>query len=790
MHVHVARRARGRCRRLGTGQGRQHLRLGAVHHHTAGVDHQHAVHQLQHRRPVRDHHQRAIAAGLLQLAQEGDFTLRIHRTRGLVHEQDLRPRHQAARQRNQLTLAARQQHAALAHRQFPALGVCRHQPVQARQTRDIAQPRRVGRRAVEQHVVAQRAAEQARVLGDEADARAVVGGVDLAQVHAVGLDVTFGGLVQASQQAQHRALAAADAAQHGDAFAGFEAQRHALQHSRPGLTRATRQRVGKAGVDQADATRQIALGHIDLARLALDRLLHHVVQRAHRGARALVARGQLHDAGQRRQRTAGEHHRADQRAGGDDLLVDQEHAPHQHHERDRLLRDHADVQRPVADLAGAQHAAGECGRGFLVLAQEAALRARGLHVLDAVHGLDQHAVQVGRLLHVRHRGAAQSALDQRRHRQQQRDRNHQHPAQRPADDEGHGDEDDDERQVRQRRQRGRGKELAHLLDLRQVVRVSAGGVGPLLHAQRQRLAEQQAADDEVGLAAGHVDQVGAQLARHEVEGQRDAGAGGQCPQRDVGLVRQHLVVDDRGHEACDQHQHVAQHRGHQRRAVVGCEAPHRAPQPVAARVAQQLGVLRRGTGCGQRRGHQRDAGVLGGQFGFAGLAGVVLAARHDDVVALHIGGVARHHDAGVAFLEQQHCRQQQVVQLADLPLHQPGAEAGAAQGAQRLVGPESARHRQARQQRLGRALAAVVPRQPADGVGQRVVVGVPGRRSARRRLSRAFGGGCGRVAHASAGDQAAPAERASSASASNWASMSHTMRGRSNSGEARPCSAR
>ena len=48
----------------------------------------------------------------------------------------------------------------------------------------------------------------------------------------------------------------------------------------------------------------------------------------------------------------------------------------------------------------------------------------------------------------------------------------------------------------------------------------------------QRLAEQQRADDQVGLLAGGVDEVAAQLARDQVEQQRQHRAGGQGPQRD------------------------------------------------------------------------------------------------------------------------------------------------------------------------------------------------------------------------------------------------------------------
>ncbi len=171
---------------------------------------------------------------------------------------------------------------------------------------------------------------------------------------------------------------------------------------------------------------------------------------------------------------------------------------------------------------------------------------------------------------------------------------------------------------------------------------------------------------------------------------------------------------------------VAQQRRQQRAAVVGHEAADGAPQPVLRGVGQdaRLGLGGAGRGLRARRGHERDAGVLGGQLDLAGLAGHVLAAGHHDVVALAVG-VARHDDGGVALLQQQHRGQQQLVELGDGPLHQAGAEAGLGERADGLVGRQAPLHGQRGQQRLGAALAAVVARQPRDGVRQRVVVEVP-----------------------------------------------------------------
>jgi hypothetical protein len=125
------------------------------------------------------------------------------------------------------------------------------------------------------------------------------------------------------------------------------------------------------------------------------------------------------------------------------------------------------------DSARRQRGVGDDGGRVLVAAQEAAFGAGGLQVLQAFERLDQRAVQVGRLLHVGAHRAAQRALDGPGQAHDERHRQHQHPAQRAADDKRHADEDEQEGQIRQRRQRGAGEELAHHLDLRQVVRIGA-----------------------------------------------------------------------------------------------------------------------------------------------------------------------------------------------------------------------------------------------------------------------------------------------------------------------------
>jgi hypothetical protein len=77
---------------------------------------------------------------------------------------------------------------------------------------------------------------------------------------------------------------------------------------------------------------------------------------------------------------------------------------------------------------------------------------------------------------------------------------------------------------------------------------------------------------------------------------------------------------------------------------------------------------------------------------------------------VHSGGplawrAARQQDHGVAGLQQQHHRQQQITEFADRPLHQGRIPLRLAQRAHRLVGAELALDMLPLQQRRDRALA-------------------------------------------------------------------------------------
>jgi hypothetical protein len=126
------RRRRGLLRRPCAGQRRQHLGLGAVHRDLAGVDHHHALHQFQHRRAVRHQHQRAAAAGRFSWRRKATSLCASIELVGSSISRICGSRDQAARQRHQLALAARQQRCRLHPPAGPSpAGGLGPQPVQA-----------------------------------------------------------------------------------------------------------------------------------------------------------------------------------------------------------------------------------------------------------------------------------------------------------------------------------------------------------------------------------------------------------------------------------------------------------------------------------------------------------------------------------------------------------------------------------------------------------------------------------------------------------------------------------
>ncbi len=166
---------------------------------------------------------------LVERALDRGLGLVVDGRRRLVQDQDGRILQDGARQREPLALAARQLHAALAHRRAVALRQAADELVRLGRLRGAHD---VGLRDIAQSipdVLGHRAVGQEAVLRHVADRAAQLLQIERRDVDAVQADAARGGVVQPQQQLDQRALAAAGAADEGHRLAGRDAQRDAVE---------------------------------------------------------------------------------------------------------------------------------------------------------------------------------------------------------------------------------------------------------------------------------------------------------------------------------------------------------------------------------------------------------------------------------------------------------------------------------------------------------------------------------------------------------------------------------
>jgi hypothetical protein len=231
------------------------------------LDHRDHVGVADRREAVRNDDGGAAAHHLLERLLHDRLAARVERRRRLVEQNDFRIAHKGARDRHALLLAARQLRAlgaddgvvAVRERRDEVVAVggarrrldlrARHRLLAALGERDAVVGRQHG---AERDVLGDRAREQHRLLADEADLRAPPVDVERRERHAVDRDLAAERRVEALEQADHGALAAARLAdeRHGGARLDFE--REAAQHRHVGA-----RRVDKVHVAHDDAALQL-----------------------------------------------------------------------------------------------------------------------------------------------------------------------------------------------------------------------------------------------------------------------------------------------------------------------------------------------------------------------------------------------------------------------------------------------------------------------------------------------------------------------------------------------------
>ena len=263
---------------------------------------------------VRDDDQGAALRNAQQVGVDDRLAVGVERAGRLVEDQDPRVADQRPRNREPLLLTARQVRRAFLDEGLVAARQLLDEFLGAGQTRrlDDLLEAGIGLRGGDR--LADRPAEQEILLQHDAQARAQVVDVDLAQIVAVDLDQPLIIAVQQLQQPGDSGLArpaSPDDAEHG-AFGNGE--RHLLERRR------VRALVAKGDLVELDAADQ--RGADPPARAPLfGRLIDHARDQLHGAAGFIELNDGLRGLDQRTDDAVGQHHKGDDRADIHRILV-------------------------------------------------------------------------------------------------------------------------------------------------------------------------------------------------------------------------------------------------------------------------------------------------------------------------------------------------------------------------------------------------------------------------------------------------------------------------------------
>ena len=188
------------------------------------LEHDHLVGQRDRGHAVRDHERGAALHHLGKRLLDRALGRGVHAGGGVVQDQHARRRQQRAGDGHALALAAGQGQAALADQRLVAVRKAGDHLGQAGPGRGLGHVLVRGVRSRVGDVVAQRGAEQERVVGHQGDLVAQRLQVHVADVDSVDRDLPLIDVVQAWDEHDQRGLARAGGADHGHRPAGGHVQ--------------------------------------------------------------------------------------------------------------------------------------------------------------------------------------------------------------------------------------------------------------------------------------------------------------------------------------------------------------------------------------------------------------------------------------------------------------------------------------------------------------------------------------------------------------------------------------
>ena len=198
--------------------------MRAARDDAAGVEDDDAVDVRNSGQAVRDDDRGGAVVDGAERFLHDRFEPRVECARGFVQDENRRTPQQRARDRQPLTLAARELHAAIADRRIVPAGQTMDELIGARQRGGGFDRARIGPRHAVADVLCDRPREQRRVLLDSREVTAEPDRVEAADVMAADDDVPVARIVEAQHQVQDRGLAGSRFADQRDDLAGCDPQ--------------------------------------------------------------------------------------------------------------------------------------------------------------------------------------------------------------------------------------------------------------------------------------------------------------------------------------------------------------------------------------------------------------------------------------------------------------------------------------------------------------------------------------------------------------------------------------
>src|SRR5262245_52893305 len=515
-----------------------------------------------------------IGGDVFEPCEEVDLAAHVKMRRRLVEEQHLGLSDKGTGQSDRLLLAARETTPAFGDRHVVAEGVAGDEILDAGETRG-GDDFLVGRgRFSKRDIVADLAEEKIGVLQHETDAGTQIRRVVLARINIVDDYFSFGGLVEAAQQAADGGLAGPDTADDSDTLAAGNLERDLVE----------RRLIGPGVVEryflEGDAAFFDVPRNVHAFRRTFALEVHDAINALERD-QSLCGAGD--DGGNARdgcEHATRQHGAGDQHADSDLAVEDEEDADDDHQQVIELLRSAGAGERQRRPAVHFLAGAGGGGHGALPGVLHAGLGTGCAHGLDAGKRLDQHAVACGGLRLQLPHGALERPLQDEAdddHYGQDHQRNE---GERTADHEQNGDENNGEEEIGDGNDGAGGEEFSHRVEFADLIGENADGPRRLRHPPAQHRREEVRGHDDVELLARPVDDAAAHHADVEVVDDRNAHADRQRDHRGHGAVRDYAVVDVHDEEGARQSQQIDKQRGHSNVAVVRPEAARNRPEPV------------------------------------------------------------------------------------------------------------------------------------------------------------------------------------------------------------------